>query len=152
MGFIKRGVYAISVIMVFVSFFCTDAHGVTGRNGVYGAWECVVETDNAEDLVFFLFFAEPGDVTYVAGWYQSEVAAAYTGRFTIEGDDVLKLEMSDAESSDTLAGTFSFDVSDGVLLLAKLSGDDLSYVFEAGEPMEFTITADDPFGQMITVE
>jgi len=107
-------------------------------NSMYGDWVCIVETDDAEAFVFLLSFTETGDVTYAAGWVQSEIASFFTGHFKIDDDGVLNLEMTDNESSDTLIGTYSFDVTRDILLLTNQSGDRLSYLFEAGEPMEFS--------------
>jgi len=65
-------------------------------------------------------------VTFTAGWNQGEIAGFYTGCFTIMDDGVLNLEMTENESSDTLIGTYSFNVSEDTLLLANQSGDWLS--------------------------
>lgn len=141
MSSFKHRASVFATVVVFVLLLCVNAYSAAAeKNGIYGAWECIAETDDAEDFVYFLYFAEPCDVTFAVGWYQSEIASTYTGQFTIEGGNVLKLEMTDIESADTIGGTYSFDISDDILLLTKQSGDSLSYLFEAGEPMVFTST------------
>jgi len=70
---------------------------------IWGDWECLVETEDADDFIFFLHFTEPNQVTYAAGWYLSEIVGMYTGQYTIENGDVLKLEMTEIESSYQLA-------------------------------------------------
>jgi hypothetical protein len=94
--------------------------------------------------VFFLYFAKPNDVTYVAGWYLSEIAAMYAGQYEIEGGNVLKLEMTDTESEATLNGSFSYEIADGVLTLTNQSGDCLTEMFAAGVPMAFNAVDSGP--------
>ena len=102
-----------------------------------GDWECIALTEDAEDFIFILQFTAPGEVSYVAGWYESEIAASYQGQYSIEGD-TLKLEMTDTESEDTLCGTFTYSLDEGKLVLTKESGDSLSWLYDTGIPMEFT--------------
>jgi hypothetical protein len=106
-------------------------------DALYGEWKCIVETDGTEDCVFSLSFVEPNTVDFTAGWYQSEIASMYTGQFTITGDNVLRLEMTKIDTRDPLTGTFAFDLTNDALVLVKLSGDGLSYLFETGKPMGF---------------
>jgi len=123
--------------LVFAGNNGTAASAAADTHSIYGNWVCIVETEDANDFVFFLLFIEPGDVTFTAGWVQGEIAGFYTGCFTIIDDGVLSLEMTDNESSDTLIGTYSFHVSEDTLLLSNQSGDCLSYLFKAGEPITF---------------
>ena len=124
--------------MVIALTFALSAniHAAGVEDSIIGDWECVVEAEDAEGYVFFLYFAEPNDVTYVAGWYMSEIAAMYAGQFTIE-NDVLTLDMTDTESADTLSGSYAFSVSEGVLTLTNQGGDCLTDMFGAGVPMVF---------------
>jgi len=117
--------------------FGVVAYATAGKNDIFGSWECVVITDEAEDFLYSLYFAEPDNVTLTVGWYQSEIAGTYTGRFTMEDRDVIRLEMAGLESSGALNETYSFDVTDGLLILSKQSGDSLSFLYETGVPMAF---------------
>ena len=137
MGMFKRQIYFL--VMVFIFFFGVTAYSeAIEKNEIFGDWKCLVETDEAEEFVFFLYFTEPNGVTFVADWNEGEIASTYTGHFTMEGDGLLKLDMTEADSSDTLTGIFSFDITSDTLVLIKQSGDSLSYLFEIWEPMEFT--------------
>jgi len=127
------------MVVFFVCIFIVNTTSATAQmNDIYGDWECVAVTDEAEDYIYSLCFTKQGDVTFVAGWYQSEIVSVYAGQFTIEDEGVLELDMTDIESSATLMGTYSFVVSEGTLILTKQCGDSLSYLFEVGEPMTFT--------------
>ena len=136
MNSIKYRALLCALVIALIFAFSANTHAASAENNIIGNWECVVETEDVESYVFFLYFAEPNDVTYVVGWYMSEIAAMYAGQFSIE-NDVLSLEMTDTESADTLIGTFAFNVSEGVLTLTNQSGDCLTYMFEAGVPMVF---------------
>ena len=104
---------------------------------LYGEWKCIVETDGAEDCVFSLRFVEPNVVVFAAEWYQSEIASMYTGQFTITDDNVLRLEMTEIDTKDTLNGTYAFDLTNDALVLVKQSGDGLPHLFKTGETMGF---------------
>jgi hypothetical protein len=137
-------IFALVIILTFA--FIANARAAEADNNIIGDWECVVETEDNECFVFFLYIAGPNDVTYIAGWYLSEIAAMYAGQYSIEDDNVLNLEMTDTESADTLIGSFSFSVSEGVLTLVNESGDCLTNMFEAGVPMEFHAVKYSPMG------
>jgi len=133
-------IMCLVVCVVLFTFSAALPDSAGNGEALWGDWECLVQTEDedAEDFIFFLCFSESGQVTYVAGWYLSEIACVYTGAYTVENDDVLKLEMTDAESSDTMSATYAFTVLEGTLTLTKQSGDGLSYLFEDGVPMVFT--------------
>jgi len=133
--------WKIVCLMVFIIILTLSAalSGLTVNDeDILGDWECLVETEDEEDFIFVLHFTEPNQVTYIAGWYLSEIASMYTGEYTVENDDVLKLEMTEVDSSDTISGVYTFTISDGKLILTKQGGDSLSYLFEEDVPMEFT--------------
>jgi len=93
----RAALYVVISVIILSLSTCSAAAASTS---IYGDWECIVETEDVEDFVYSLHFSEQDDVIYVAGWYQSEITNIYVGQFTIEGDDVLKLEMADTETSD----------------------------------------------------
>jgi len=134
-------------------FLGVEIHCVfAAENEIHGVWECVVNTGEAEDLYYSLRFTEPDTVTFTAGWYQSEVASLYTGRYVIEGSGLLRLEMADSESTGSFSGTYSFEVSEGLLVLIRQSGDGLSYLYEADVPMAFRSVSGYEPAQGMTVE
>ena len=141
----KRIALICVIVTAYALLFAGNTRGAVSAaadsNSIYGDWVCIVETEDAEAFVFLLSLTEPGGVTFAAGWVQSEMAGLYTGRFTIT-EDVLNLEMTDNESSDTLIGTYAFDISKDILLLTNQSGDSLSYLFEAGESVVFSALGD----------
>jgi len=94
------------------------------------------ENEEADDFVYFLYFSQPNEATYIAGWYMSEIAISYTGQYAVE-DGILTLELTDDESSDTISGTYAYTLDADLLLLTNESGDSLSWQFDTGVPMEF---------------
>jgi len=141
------------MVVFFICILIGNTNSATAQtNDIYGNWECVVKTDEVEDFVYFLYVTEPGDIAFLAGWYLSEIAGTYKGQFTIEDGDVLKLEMTNIDTNHTIIGAYSFDVSEGILMLTRQSGDSLSHLFEAGEPMAFHSISDYQSGQMLTIE
>ncbi|MCL1797674.1 MAG: hypothetical protein FWG24_05110 [Eggerthellaceae bacterium] len=108
----------------------------TGESLV-GTWECITESGSVEKFIFILTFSEQNKVTYVAGWYQSEIAESFTGSFAVENGNALKLTMTNDNDSSTMDSAFLFDVLDDRLTLTLQGGDSLTYLFGIGEAMEF---------------
>ena len=148
---LKYRVLLCALVFALAFAFSAGIHAAGADNSIIGDWECVVETEDVEDYVFILYFTEPNEVTYIAGWYMSEIAAMYAGQYTIE-NDVLTLDMTDTESEDTLTGSFSYNVSEGALTLTNLSGDYLTHMFEAGVPMVFRPLDHGPAGILTQVK
>ncbi|MDR2721735.1 MAG: hypothetical protein LBB35_02560 [Coriobacteriaceae bacterium] len=108
----------------------------TGEN-LAGTWECITESGSVEKFIFILTFSEESKVTYIAGWYQSEIAESFTGSFAVENGNALKLTMTNDNDSSTMDSAFLFDVLDDRLTLTLQGGDSLTYLFGIGEAMEF---------------
>jgi hypothetical protein len=112
-----------------------------------GTWECFAYGTYGDHYVFVLDFTETNQVKYMAGWYMSEIAALFSGQYTIENGNTLTISMTGFIIMNTyefipstLSGEFLFDVSDDKLTLIHQGGDKLTWVFDTGIPMEFTIT------------
>ena len=59
-------------------------------------WVAYAETSGVEHFIFKLNFNEDGTMSYMAGWYMSEVAYQGTGTYTADGERITYTLSSDS--------------------------------------------------------
>lgn len=117
-----------------------DTEPVIEEIDLTGTWESIFITGDSSDFIFVLTFSGTNNIEYLAGWYLSEIAAAYNGTYTLEGNKLV-LDMYDAENEMELKGTFLVEMLNDNLVLTNQDGDLLTFEFPKGSPMEFTKAA-----------
>ncbi|MCL1914116.1 MAG: hypothetical protein FWG10_09645 [Eubacteriaceae bacterium] len=114
------------------------------KKSILGSWTCYAENGLGDSYVFTLSFSLPNEVAYSAGWRDSEMAAAFTGTYSINEEGItLVMEGIDLLADggggalDPIHGIFAFEITDDMLFLTLQSGDPLSYLFGSDATMEF---------------
>jgi hypothetical protein len=125
-------------------FYAEKAQQEVQYESLLGEWEFLDDRGNGGEFLFTLVFTEPDSVEYTAGWYLSEIAACYTGRFTVETEGIvsLSLESDDPDGSDfdTINMDLEYTVNGNYMAIKKLSGDSLSVYYGIGDTMNFVRT------------
>ena len=86
---------------------------------------------------YALDFKEDGTVEYMAGWYQSEIAAIYSGTYTVS-DNLIYFMLTDTEDqSNIIEGSFTFSFEDNLTLIFN-EGTPLRYSKQNADYMVFT--------------
>ena len=94
---------------------------------VNGEWSTIVETD-VEDWVLDLNLFSDGSASYKIGYYASEYAVYYRGRWNLSsGNTAITLEMNDEYGSGPFNGEFLWNVKNDTLTLMHKDGDPLLY-------------------------
>lgn len=95
-------------------------------------WVAYAETSGVEHFIFKLNFNEDGTMSYMAGWYRSEVAYQGTGTYTADGERITYTLSSDSFEPAQMSGSIAYTLSDGQLTLSASEGDALTYLLESG--------------------
>lgn len=95
-------------------------------------WVAYAETSGVEHFIFKLNFNEDGTISYMAGWYMSEVAYQGTGTYTADGERITYTLSSDSFEPAQMSGSIAYTLSDGQLTLSASEGDALTYLLESG--------------------
>ena len=95
-------------------------------------WVTYAETSGVEHFIFKLNFNEDGTISYMAGWYMSEVAYQGTGTYTADGERITYTLSSDSFEPAQMSGSIAYTLSDGQLTLSASEGDALTYLLESG--------------------
>lgn len=95
-------------------------------------WVAYAETSGVEHFIFKLNFNEDGTMSYMAGWYMSEVAYQGTGTYTADGERITYTLSSDSFEPAQMSGSIAYTLSDGQLTLSASEGDALTYLLESG--------------------
>ena len=95
-------------------------------------WIAYAETSGVEYFVFELTFNADGTMTYMAGWYLSEVAYQGTGTYTADGETLTYALTSDSFEPATMNGSVAYSLDGGQLTLSGAQGDALTYLLESG--------------------
>lgn len=103
-----------------------------------GTWISYHETDGVEILVFELTFNPDGTMTYLAGWYYSEVAYLGSGTYTADGERIAYSLSSDAHEPAQMDGSAAYSLADGLLTLSAPEGDAFTYLLES-ESLTFAV-------------
>lgn len=96
------------------------------------AWIAYAETSGVEYFVFELTFNADGTMTYMAGWYLSEVAYQGTGTYTADGETLTYALTSDSFEPAAMNGSVAYSLDDDQLTLSGAQGDALTYLLESG--------------------
>ncbi len=109
---------------------------VYDESSFIGKWECI-ESGESDTFIFTLDFKEDGTVEYMAGWYQSEIAAIYSGTYTVS-DNLIYFMLTDTEDqSNIIEGSFTFSFEDNLTLIFN-EGTPLRYSKQNADYMVFT--------------
>lgn len=95
-------------------------------------WVAYAETSGVEHFIFKLNFNDDGTMSYMAGWYMSEVAYQGTGTYTADGERITYTLSSDSFEPAQMSGSIAYTLSDGQLTLSASEGDALTYLLESG--------------------
>ena len=95
-------------------------------------WVTYAETSGVEHFIFKLNFNDDGTMSYMAGWYMSEVAYQGTGTYTADGERITYTLSSDSFEPAQMSGSIAYTLSDGQLTLSASEGDALTYLLESG--------------------
>lgn len=95
-------------------------------------WVAYAETSGVEHFIFKLNFNEDGTMSYMAGWYMSEVAYQGAGTYTADGERITYTLSSDSFEPAQMSGSIAYTLSDGQLTLSASEGDALTYLLESG--------------------
>ena len=95
-------------------------------------WVAYAETSGVEHFIFKLNFNDDGTMSYMAGWYMSEVAYQGTGAYTADGERITYTLSSDSFEPAQMSGSIAYTLSDGQLTLSASEGDALTYLLESG--------------------
>lgn len=95
-------------------------------------WVAYAETSGVEHFIFKLNFYDDGTMSYMAGWYMSEVAYQGTGTYTADGERITYTLSSDSFEPAQMSGSIAYTLSDGQLTLSASEGDALTYLLESG--------------------
>ena len=95
-------------------------------------WVTYAETSGVEHFIFKLNFNDDGTMSYMAGWYMSEVAYQGTGTYTADGERITYTLSSDSFEPAQMNGSIAYTLSDGQLTLSASEGDALTYLLESG--------------------
>ena len=95
-------------------------------------WVAYAETSGVEHFIFKLNFNEDGTMSYMAGWYMSEVAYQGAGTYTADGERITYTLSSDSFEPAQMSGSIAYTLSDGQLTLSSSEGDALTYLLESG--------------------
>lgn len=95
-------------------------------------WVAYAETSGVEHFIFKLNFNDDGTMSYMAGWYRSEVAYQGTGTYTADGERITYTLSSDSFEPAQMSGSIAYTLSDGQLTLSASEGDALTYLLESG--------------------
>ena len=95
-------------------------------------WVAYAETSGVEHFIFKLNFNDDGTMSYMAGWYMSEVAYQGAGTYTADGERITYTLSSDSFEPAQMSGSIAYTLSDGQLTLSASEGDALTYLLESG--------------------
>lgn len=95
-------------------------------------WVAYAETSGVEHFIFKLNFNDDGTMSYMAGWYMSEVAYQGAGTYTADGERITYTLSSDSFEPAQMSGSIAYALSDGQLTLSASEGDALTYLLESG--------------------
>ena len=95
-------------------------------------WVAYAETSGVEHFIFKLNFNDDGTMSYMAGWYMSEVAYQGAGTYTADGERITYTLSSDSFEPAQMSGSIAYTLSDGQLTLSSSEGDALTYLLESG--------------------
>lgn len=95
-------------------------------------WVAYAETSGVEHFIFKLNFNDDGTMSYMAGWYMSEVAYQGAGTYTADGERITYTLSSDSFEPAQMSGSIAYALSDGQLTLSSSEGDALTYLLESG--------------------
>lgn len=95
-------------------------------------WVAYAETSGVEHFIFKLNFNDDGTMSYMAGWYMSEVAYQGAGTYTTDGERITYTLSSDSFEPAQMSGSIAYTLSDGQLTLSASEGDALTYLLESG--------------------
>lgn len=95
-------------------------------------WVTYAETSGVEHFIFKLSFNDDGTMSYMAGWYMSEVAYQGAGTYTADGERITYTLSSDSFEPAQMSGSIAYTLSDGQLTLSASEGDALTYLLESG--------------------
>ena len=95
-------------------------------------WVAYAETSGVEHFIFKLNFNDDGTMSYMAGWYMSEVAYQGTGTYTADGERITYTLSSDSFEPAQMSSSIAYTLSDGQLTLSASEGDALTYLLESG--------------------
>lgn len=95
-------------------------------------WVAYAETSGVEHFIFKLNFNDDGTMSYIAGWYMSEVAYQGAGTYTADGERITYTLSSDSFEPAQMSGSIAYALSDGQLTLSASEGDALTYLLESG--------------------
>ena len=95
-------------------------------------WVAYAETSGVEHFIFKLNFNDDGTISYMAGWYMSEVAYQGAGTYTADGERITYTLSSDSFEPAQMSGSIAYTLSDGQLTLSASEGDALTYLLESG--------------------
>jgi len=108
-------------------------------NDFIGRWEWIEPEKKVNRVVFILEFSKPDNVAFIGGWYGSEIASKFEGKYTVE-NNTLRLTMNETwnisadpymgnggelDSSKIYDTTLSVEFLNDKLILTYQSGDKL---------------------------
>lgn len=94
-------------------------------------WVAYAETSGVEHFIFKLNFNDDGTMSYMAGWYMSEVAYQGAGTYTADGERITYTLSSDSFEPAQMSGSIAYTLTDGQLTLSASEGDALTYLLES---------------------
>ena len=101
-------------------------------------WIAYEPLDDGSWAVYELVFLPSGDMTYMAGWYCSEIAYYGTGTWYASAPGTLEYSLTSSDGDK--AGVLTYIVVNGdTLRLTHESGDSLSFIMEEEYGQEFVV-------------
>ena len=77
-------------------------------------------------------------MSYMAGWYLSEIAYQGAGTYSADGARITYTLSSDSFEPAQMSGSVAYSLADGLLTLSASEGDALTYLLES-EALTFAV-------------
>ena len=101
-------------------------------------WVAYSESSGFEHFIFKLNFNADGTMSYMAGWYLSEIAYQGAGTYSADGARITYTLSSDSFEPAQMSGSVAYSLADGLLTLSASEGDALTYLLES-EALTFAV-------------